>query len=531
MTLTGGPVDPEGWDFFVSYTGKDRAWAEWLAWQLEDAGHSVLIQAWDFVAGSDWAARMDQGIRLARRTIAVLSDAYLGSVYGAQEWRSAQVADPGGFARKLLPIRIEDCPRPGLLRTIVSIDLFGLTPEDARRRLLEHVRGAIDGRIKPPVAPSFPTPPREAPPARRPDFPTTQSPAVTRALNATWSSSKGRRATRRPAPADPAGPRPLGDPLTGHTAGVQSLAFSPDGQLLATASADTTVRLWNVTDPADPEPLGQPLDGNARLLSVAFSPDGQTLATTSDDTTVQLWDLTDPADPGPLGQPLTGHSDWVWSVAFSPDGQILATASDDKTVRLWDVAGRRRLGKPLTSDKAPMLAVAFSPDGKTLATGDDNKTQLWDLSDPARPQRLGTLLVTEPTRRRRLGARLTEEKAWVSSVAFSPDGRALATAGGDRAVWLWDVTDPARPQALGQPLTGHTDDVRSVAFAPDGRTLASASIDNTLRLWDVTDPARSQALGEPLTGHTDGVQSVAFAPDGRILASASTDSTVRLWRL
>ena len=164
---------PPGWDFFVSYTSVDRGWAEWVAWQLEDAGYRVLIQAWDFVPGSNWAIRMQQGVVYATRTIALLSSAYLTSVYGQSEWQSAQAADPLGFARKLLPIRVEDCPRPGLLGNIVSIDLFLDSPGVARTHLLKEVTAALEGRAKPEVAPEFPTPQpgRSASPAREPDFP------------------------------------------------------------------------------------------------------------------------------------------------------------------------------------------------------------------------------------------------------------------------------------------------------------------------------------------------------------------------
>ena len=108
-------------------------------------------------------------------------------------------------------------------------------------------------------------------------------------------------------------------------------------------------------------------------------------------------------------------------------------------------------------------------------------------------------------------------------MAFAPDGHTLATASATSTVLLWDVTDPARPRRLGDPLTGHTDAVSAVAFAPDGRTLATASDDQTVLLWDVTDPARPRRLGDPLTGHTDAVTAVAFAPDGRTLATASAD--------
>jgi hypothetical protein len=158
--VNAGPAEPAEnrmkWDFFVSYTQSDRPWAEWIAWQLEAAGYRVHLQAWDFVPGSHWAAAMDDGVRHSERTIAVLSRSYLTSVYGAAEWRAAYHADPRGFRRRLVPVRVEDCERPGLLSEVVSFDLFGLDPEAARIRLLEGVSAARDGRAKPAAEPAFP---------------------------------------------------------------------------------------------------------------------------------------------------------------------------------------------------------------------------------------------------------------------------------------------------------------------------------------------------------------------------------------
>lgn len=173
MSDTGAPARP-GWDFFVSYTAVDRPWAEWVAWQLEDAGYRVLVQVWDFVAGSNWAIGMQQGVVHAQRTVALLSHAYLRSVYGQAEWQAAQATDPLGFARTLLPIRLEDCPRPGLLGQIVSIDLFDRPAEAARQHLLDTIATALAGRAKPATAPAFPAPlpPQQAPPSTAPAFPT-----------------------------------------------------------------------------------------------------------------------------------------------------------------------------------------------------------------------------------------------------------------------------------------------------------------------------------------------------------------------
>ena len=144
------------WDFFVSYTQADRAWAEWIAWQLEADGYRVLIQAWDMVPGSNWTHRMQQGVRQASRTVAVLSAAYLESVFATAEWEAAWRGDPLGEQRKLLVFRITSCDRPGLLGGVVGVDLFGVGREGARGRIRSAVRGAVTGRAKPAEEPDFP---------------------------------------------------------------------------------------------------------------------------------------------------------------------------------------------------------------------------------------------------------------------------------------------------------------------------------------------------------------------------------------
>lgn len=278
---------------------------------------------------------------------------------------------------------------------------------------------------------------------------------------------------------------------------VSSLAFSADGQTLASGGSNGGMVLWDVAKGVEREMVREP--SNTWVRSVAFSPDGKTVVSGSYSKDLKLWDAANGALK--LTFSPVQKSD-VNAVAFSPDGKTIASGSADFTIKLWDAASGS-----LKIDISSNLvhSVAFSPDGKTIAAGTQNDTV--ELREAAS----GTLKAT-----------LTGHSKPVYSVTFSPDGKTIASASVDQTIKLWN----AASGALIQTLTGHGSIVNSVAFSPDGKILASGSSDKTIKLWDVA----SGTLIETLTGHSDLVTAVAFSPDGKTLASGSTDGAIRLWR-
>ncbi len=294
---------------------------------------------------------------------------------------------------------------------------------------------------------------------------------------------------------DPASVEPRGI-LEGHKGTVRSVAFSPDGSILATGSYDRTLKLWNVFTGQ----LRKSLEGNPEgVVSVAISPDGSTIAAAGYERMVRLWNL----DEDQPQKVLDGHRDQVFSVAFSPDGKTLASGSVDRTIILWDAAsGKRR--NTLEGHGGMVNCVAFSPDGKTLASASEDKTViLWNTSS-GRPRKT-----------------LKGHTSPLTSVDFSPDGSMAVAGSVDGSVVLWNT---ATGEIL-RTLKGHTGSVTSVAFNPDGCMIASASDDKTARLWN----AASGELQKTLEDHKAWVCYVDFSPDGSTLATASKDKTVKLW--
>jgi eukaryotic-like serine/threonine-protein kinase len=306
--------------------------------------------------------------------------------------------------------------------------------------------------------------------------------------------------------------------LRADTRETRAVAFSPNGKSLATAGADSTIILW---DPHSGIQQRVFSGHTGTVHTVAFSPDGKFLASGADDLLVKIWDM----ESGRAIATLAGHHRSIASVAFSSDGRFLASGSKGRAASsgtaiarfsgsthgdrnpgeaiVWEIGTGRQV-RNLVGHINSVLSVAFSPDGATIATaGSDTTVRLWDTSTGA--ERLN----------------LAQHQGPVYSLAFSPDGTQLITGSHDQTAILWNTQTGSSEKVL----RGHAGAVFSTAFSPDGNLIATGGYDNVAKLWDAATGLEKISL----RGLNRYVWAAAFSPDSQTLATASWDGTVNLW--
>ncbi|KAM6476127.1 hypothetical protein HDV62DRAFT_384573 [Trichoderma sp. SZMC 28011] len=315
---------------------------------------------------------------------------------------------------------------------------------------------------------------------------------------------------------------------------VNSVAFSPDGQRLASGSFNGTIEIWDVKSGSC-----QTLHCYHSISSIVFSPDGQQLASGLPCGAINVWEIKESSiylqtskkfaggvhsvtfsrngrlafslSDGEVGiwdmkstcLRFEGHKKSVLSVVFSPNNQLLASGSSDETIKVWDINSGACL-QTLEGHDKPINSVIFCPSGhRLISASSDSTIRVWDIDS-------GVCLQT-----------LEDHENSVKSVVFSPDGQLLASGSFDGTVRVWDIESGTCLRVL----EGYAMTVNSVVFSPDGQQLASGSEDNTVRIWDV----KSDDYLKTEEGHEDYVFSVIFSPNGQLLASGSLDGTVMVW--
>lgn len=446
---------------FISHSTDTDDFVTQLATDLRAAGLQTWVDHENIKPADDWDEAVEAALEATGALIVVLTPRATRSQNVKVEW--SFFLDLG---KPIYPILLETCKVPFRLRLHQHVD-FSRDPNEGLKKLL----AALGGKSS---------------------------------VLKTDVKSKGKKNKSQSAPIELETARQVDTAvvLSGHRDTVKSVAISPSGDVLASASDDKNVRLWNTIRNTRIKVL---IGHEGAVNDVAFNLDGSVLASASGDRTVRLWDVSRQFGLAAL----MGHRDAVNSVMFNPDGTLLASASSDATVRLWDVA-RRVISSTLEGHDGPVFDASFSPDGSVLASGGlDTCVRLWDVAEK---RQIASLEMPNEIRR----------------IAYSPSGNLLALGLNGGGVYVFDTETHTRLGSI-YYADYNASCVRDVVFSPDGALLAIGSVDGYIRLWKVGDLGTQKRALRVLRGHDGGLCGLAFSPDGRMLASASHDGTVRLW--
>jgi WD40 repeat protein len=286
--------------------------------------------------------------------------------------------------------------------------------------------------------------------------------------------------------------------LVGHSSFVNYLVISPDGQKLVSASADKTIKIWDLSTAKEIRTLR----GHFSYVNyLVVSPDGEIIASASADKTIKIWELR----TGKEIRTLKGHSSFVNSLAISPDGQILASGSADTTIKIWELRTGKEI-RTLKGHSSPINCLAISSDGQTLASASADKIiKIWNFYT-------GKEIRT-----------LKGHSNYVNALAISPDGESLASASADKTIKIWNIYTAQEIRTL----KGHTNYVNYLAISPDGQKLVSGSADKTIKIWNLLNGREIRTL----EGHYNWVNYLAISPDGQTIATGSGDKTIKIWRV